>query len=64
MSQGIYSEEIGRRVADIVARDPDVVRVMLEGMLDRPPGDYVFDVPDEVKERVRAARDERRKRPN
>ena len=65
MSQGIYSEEIGLRVADGAARDPEVLRVMLEGMLDRPPGDYVFDVPDEVKERIRAARDERRKqRPN
>ena len=65
MSEAMYPEEIGVRVAHRVARDPDALRVMLEGMLDRPPGDYVFDVPDEVKERVRAAREERRKqRPN
>ena len=56
MSEAMYPEEIGVRVADRVAKDPDALRVMLEGMLDRPPGDYVFDVPDEVKERVRGAR--------
>jgi len=65
MSDGIYPEEIGVQVAERVAKDPDALRVMLEGMLDRPPGDYVFDIPDEVKDRVRAAREERLKqRPN
>jgi hypothetical protein len=66
MSEGIYPEEIGVQVADRVAKDPDALQVMLEGMLDRPPGDYVFDIPDEVKDRVRAAPEERLKqqRPN